>query len=89
MHANVAYTSIDMTRLNDAVRGIEGVKERLRGLRGFKGAYWFEPVDGEGLMVSLWEDEQAAQDAAPPAGFSPAPGVTVDRVETRAVIEQA
>jgi hypothetical protein len=89
MHANVAYTVIDMARWDEAVVGIDVVKERLMSLRGFKGAYWMAPIDGHGLMVSLWEDEGAANQAAPPAGFSPAPGVTVERVETREVIREA
>jgi len=89
VHANIAHTNIDMTLIDEAVGGIDAVKQRLMSLRGFKGAYWLEPVDGHGMMVSLWEDEEAARESAPPAGFSPAPGVTVERVETRAVIGQA
>jgi hypothetical protein len=89
MYANVAHTAIDMSRLEQAVAGIDGVKQRLMSLRGFSGAYWLEPIEGHGMMVSLWDDEQAARDAAPPVGFSPAPGVTVERVETRQVIGQA
>ncbi len=89
MYANVAHTHIDMARIDEAIGGIDGVKQRLLNLRGFKGAYWLKPVDGKGLMVSLWEDEDAAKAAAPPVGFSPAPGVTVAAVEVREVIAQA
>ncbi len=89
MHANVAHTQIDMARWKEAFDGIESVKQRLMSMRGFKGAYWMAPVDGHGLMISLWEDEGAATAAAPPPGFSPAPGVTVERVETREIIGQA
>jgi len=89
LHANITYTSIDMARLDEAVGGIEAVKQRLTALRGFVNAYWLQPVDGQGMMVSLWDDEEAAAQAAPPVGFSPAPGVTVERVETRAVIAEA
>jgi len=41
------------------------------------------------VMVRSWKDEASARDAAPPAGFLPAPGVTVDRLEFREVIDQA
>jgi hypothetical protein len=54
----------------------------------FQGAFWLAPLDGQGMMVSLWEDERTAAAAAVPVGFSPAPGVTVERVESRAVIDQ-
>jgi heme-degrading monooxygenase HmoA len=89
VYANVVHTSIDMTRLAEALGGIDGVKQRLLGMRGFKGAYWMRPIDGHGMAVTLWEDEGAAREAAFPAGFSPSPGVTVERVETREVIGQA
>jgi hypothetical protein len=89
MHANVTHTEIDMALWDEAVAGIESVKQGLMTMPGFKDAYWMAPLDGHGLMVSLWEDEGAARAAAPPAGFSPAPGVTVERVETREIVGQA
>lgn len=89
MHANVTHTVIDMTRWEEAAAGIEAVKQRLLSLAGFEGAYWMAPIEGRGLMVSFWKDEASARAAAPPAGFSPAPGVTVDRVELREVIDRA
>ena len=87
MHANITYTTVDMSRWGEAREGIGTVKEMLQARDGFMSAIWFAPIDGHGVMVSRWENEQAARDAAPPAGFSPAPGVTVDRVETREVID--
>lgn len=89
MHANVTHTAIDMARWEEARAGIEGVKEMLRGREGFNSAIWMAPIDGHGLMISVWEDEARAMDAAVPPGFSPAPGVTVERVETRAIIDEA
>jgi len=56
---------------------------------GIKQALWMEPIDGNGLMISLWQDEATARAAAPPVGFSPAPDVTVESVDVRAVIAQA
>jgi hypothetical protein len=37
----------------------------------------------------VFETEDQARQTAPPAGASPAPGVTVDTVEFRPVIAQA
>lgn len=89
MYVSVVRTEIDMERLDEAVAGIAGVKQRLTGLPGFVRAAWLRPVDGTGLMISVWTDESAARDAAPAVGFSPAPGVTVADVDIREVIETA
>jgi hypothetical protein len=89
MYTNVIHTSIDVTRLPEAVAGIGAVKQRLSAMKGFKGAYWLQPTDGHGMAVTLWEDEATARAAVFSVGDSPAPGVTVERVETRAVIAQA
>jgi len=88
MFTNVTYTTIDMARWDEAFKGIEAVKGRLKGMPGFERAYWLAPVDGHGLMISVWADEASARAGTMPPGFSPAPGVTVDRVETRELIAQ-
>jgi heme-degrading monooxygenase HmoA len=89
MYTNVVHSTVDMKRLSEAVAGIDAVKRHLSSLKGFKGAYWFQPTEGHGMAMSLWEDEATAKAAAFAVGSSPAPGVVVDRVETRAVIAQA
>lgn len=88
MYTAIVHTSIDMARLDEAVKGIDQVKQRLSASPGFRGAYWLAPSDGHGMSVTLWDDEAAARGAAMPAGFSPAPGVTVERVEFRPIIAQ-
>jgi hypothetical protein len=40
------------------------------------------------MSLNLWEEEAQARAAAFEVGESPAPGVTVERVETRAVLAQ-
>lgn len=89
MYVGVVRTDIEMERLDEAIAGIANVKERLTGMPGFVRAAWLRPVDGGGLMISVWADESAARDAAPPVGFSPAPGVTVAEVDIREVIDTA
>lgn len=88
MFANVTYTTIDMSRWDEAFNGIDAVKDRLQAMPGFDRAYWLKPIDGHGLMISVWTDEASARAGAPSPGFSPAPGVTVDRVETRELIAE-
>jgi hypothetical protein len=88
MYVNVTHTVIEMDRWDEAVAGIDGVKEMLRSRDGFQGATWLSPIDGQGLMISTWADEATAVAAAPPVGFSPAPGVTVSGVETREIIDE-
>ena len=55
--------------------------------------YWLEPIDGKGMSVVIYEDEASAKNALDKmsvrVGESPAPGVTIERFETRAVIGHA
>ncbi len=89
MYATIVHSTVDMTRLDEAVAGIDSVKKRLSASMGFRGAYWLAPADGHGMSVLLWEDEAAARAAAFPVGSSPAPGVTIDRADIRSIIAQA
>ena len=89
MHTAIVHSSVDMTRLNEAIAGIDSVKQRLSTSKGFKAAYWLAPNDGHGMAVILWEDEAAARAAAFPVGSSPARGVTIERIDIRPVIAQA
>jgi len=77
-----------MEHFDKAVGAIEGIKQRFAAMEGFQGAYWLKPNDGHGMSVSLWRDEATARAAAMLPGSSPAPGVTIERVETRQVIAQ-
>ncbi len=89
MYSIIVHSAVDMARLTEAVAGIDSVKQRLAASKGFKGAYWTAPNDGHGISMSLWEDEASARAAAFPVGSTPAPGVTIERVDIRPVIAQA
>jgi hypothetical protein len=89
MYTTIVHSRVDMTRLAEAVAGIDGVKRQFAAAKGFKAAYWLAPADGHGMAVTLWEDEAAARAAAFPVGFSPAPGVTIEQVDIRPVIAHA
>ena len=57
---------------------------------GLIAGYWGEPVDGRGLSVVVFDSEEHARAAAPPAGVRP-PGapVVVETVDFREVIATA
>ena len=57
---------------------------------GLIAGYWGEPVDGRGLSVVVFDTEEHARAAAPPAGMRP-PGapVVVESVDFREVIASA
>ncbi len=88
MYANVVHSSVEMARLTEALAAIDGIKQRFAAMPGFEGAYWLVPIDGHGLSLSFWK--MRPRPGPPPAvGSFPAPGVTVDRVETRPVAASA
>ena len=90
MYANVVEVSVDPS-VDPERKGLrEVVIPRVRQLPGAVAGYWLEPVHGQGLSVVLFETEAAAQGGVEAMGLkpgsAPAPGVTVERVETREVI---
>lgn len=90
MYARVAYVTIDPDQYDAARRALEAeILPRVREqLSGASAGYWLEPVDGKGLTVVIFDTKEAAEAPVPNAqpGDSPAPGVTVERVEIREVI---
>jgi hypothetical protein len=67
---------------NEVVAGVKASPGCIAG-------YWLEPVDGKGHSIVLFDTEEQARAAAPPLGAAPMPGVTIDRVDIRAVIATA
>lgn len=90
MYARVACVTIDPDQYDAARRALEAeILPRVREqLSGASAGYWLEPVDGKGLTVVIFDTKEAAEAPVPNAqpGDSPAPGVTVERVEIREVI---
>jgi hypothetical protein len=74
----------ERTGLNDVVI------PRVRQLPGVIAGHWLEPIDGKGLSIVIFETHEAARGAIEAMGLkegsSPAPGVTVEGVQTREVI---
>lgn len=90
MYANIIEVNVDES-VDPERKGLhEGVIPRVRQLPGIVAGFWLEPVEGKGLSITVYETEEAAQGAIESmrltAGSSPASGVTVERVQTRAVI---
>lgn len=90
MHANVVRVTVDATADPERKALTEVVIPRVRQLPGVVSGHWLEPVEGKGLSVVVFESEAAARGALDAMGLrpgaSPAPGVTVESVETREVI---
>ena len=86
-----AFVSVKLQGDLDAARKAlnEEVVPMVRSAPGFVAGYWFEPRDGQGWSVALFETEEQARSAAPKAGTSPTPFATVDTVEFREVVAQA
>ena len=92
VYANVVFVTVDATQADPARRGLhEQVIPRISQSAGFVAGYWLEPLDGQGISVTLWGSEQAAREAAGliQPDSSPTTGVKVDRIETREVIGKA
>lgn len=90
MHANVVSVNVD-TSVDPERKGLhEVVIPRVRQLPGLVAGYWLEPANGKGMSITVFDDEDAARGALKTMdlepGGSPAPGVTVEKIETRAVI---
>ena len=93
MHANVVEVAVNPS-VDPERKGLhEVVIPRVRQLPGLVAAFWLEPVDDKGLSIAVFETEDAARGAMETMGIkvgaSPAPGVTVERVQTREVIGRA
>ena len=93
MYANFIVAAIDLS-VDPERKGVhESIIPRVREFPGFVAGYWLEPIDGKGMSVVIYEDEASAKNALDKmsvrVGESPAPGVTIERFETRAVIGHA
>ncbi len=58
---------------------------RVRTAPGLVAGYWVDPVDHQGFGFLLFETEEQALTATPPASPWSAPGVAIQRVDVRRV----
>ncbi len=93
MYANFIEATIDSS-VDPERKGLhEDIIPRVREFPGFVAGYWLEPIDGKGMSVVIYEDEVSATGAMDRmslrVGGSPAPGITIERFETREVVGHA
>ena len=93
MYVNFIEVAVDLS-VDPELKGLhEGIIPRVRQLPGFVAGYWLEPIAGKGMSAVIYDDEASARGAVDKmslrVGESPAPGITIERVETREVIGHA
>jgi hypothetical protein len=90
VHAALVTLTIDPAQAPAAADAlVNDILPTVRTAPGFVAGYWMEPADGQGFSVVLFETEEQASEAAPPASSWAAPGVTIDGVEVRRVAATA
>ena len=86
MHAALIHLAIDPARAAAAASAFTSeILPAVRAAPGFVAGYWVDPVAGEGFGFLLFETEDHARLATPPATTWSAPGVTIVRVDVRRV----
>ena len=86
MHVALVSATIDPTTADGARDHLMNeVLPMIKAAPGFIAGYWLEPADGKAFSMVCFETEAQARAVAPPAGSVPAPGVTIQTVEFRAV----
>ena len=88
MHAVLVSVSIDdEAAARQALQ--DEVVPAVRQLPGFVAGYWLEPEDGKAWSTVIFESEEAAQQAAEGVRQRAPGAVSVDMVQTRAVVAHA
>ena len=86
MHAALVRLTVDPDQAPAAAEALTNdILPRVRSAPGFVAGYWLEPADGQGFSIVLFETEQQAREAVPPATSWDAPGVTITGAEVRRV----
>jgi hypothetical protein len=86
MHAALIHLTIDPALAPAAAAAFTSeILPRVRAAPGFAAGYWVDPVDRQGFGFLLFETEEQALTATPPATAWSAPGVTILRTDVRRV----
>ncbi|MEW1808992.1 antibiotic biosynthesis monooxygenase [Pseudarthrobacter sp. NPDC080039] len=90
MHAAVLTVTIDPEQADDAEIALRNeIVPMVSSLPGFVAAYWLEAVEGQAMVLVVFDTEQQAHEGAPPVGLSPTAGVTIADVKLRRVAASA
>ena len=86
MHAALMHLTIDPALAPAAASAFAGeILPRVQAAPGFVAGYWVDPVDRQGFGFLVFETEEQAVSATPPATSWRAPGVAIVRVDVRRV----
>ena len=86
MYAAIITLSIDPTQAPAAAAAFtKNILPRIRSAPGVVAGHWVDPEDGRGLGFIVFDTEENARQATPPAVRWEAPGVTIQSVEIRRV----
>lgn len=78
MHAAVITITIDPAQAAAAAGALmSDILPTITGAPGFTNGYWLEPTDGQGFAFILFDTEEHARAATPPAIGWTAPGVEI------------
>lgn len=90
MHAALVWVNIDPEAQESALTMLrEEIVPMVSSASGFVAGYWLEPENSKGFAMILFETEAQARETTQPVGPAPVPGVTIERVEFRAVTASA
>jgi heme-degrading monooxygenase HmoA len=87
MHAVVVNVTISDQEADEAVLR-EQIVPRVSAAPGFVAGYWTRK-DNDGLSMSVWQSEDAANAASEMVRSAVPKGVTIDSVEVREVVASA
>ena len=86
MYAAVVTLSIDPDQAPAAAAAFTNdILPKIRSAPGLVAGYWLDPADGRGLGFVVFDTEENARQATPPAADWSAPGVTIHGVKYRRV----
>src|ERR1017187_10461230 len=85
MHAALMHLTIDPAQAPGAAAFTSEILPSVRATPSFVAEYWVDTIDRQGFGFLLFETEEQALKATPPANMLPAPGVEFLRVDVRRV----
>ncbi len=86
MYAALVHLAIEPSLAPAAAAAFTNeILPKVRAAPGFVAGYWVDPIDGQGFGFLLFETEELALSATPPAIAWAAPGVTISRTDVRRV----
>jgi hypothetical protein len=90
VYAALVSLTVDPGRAPEAAAALmSDILPKVRSASGFLAGYWLEPADGQGFSIVLFETEEQAREAVPPASRWAAPGIAITGVEFRRVAATA